>query len=73
MQNRVGLRNLYQKRPSFYVIRTMGDRRHARRTAQRLNVGMHLQGLIGRAFKDAKEIRAVKKFYALPAPAPLEK
>lgn len=73
MQNRVGLQNLYQERPSFYVIRTMSDRRHTRRMAQRLNVGTHLQGLIGRAFKDAEEIRAAKKLYALPTPAPLEK
>ena len=73
MQNRVGLQNLYQERPSFYVIRTISDRHHTRRMAQRLNVGTHLQGLIGRAFKDAEEIRAAKKLYALPTPAPLEK
>ena len=63
------MQNLYQESPSFYVIRTMvDDQRHTRRTAQRLDVRMYLQGLIGRAFKDAEKIRAVKKFYALPAP-----
>ena len=40
---------------------------------QRPDIGTHLQELVERALKDVEEIRAVKKFYALPAPAPLEK